>query len=44
VDLAAAEGYVDVVKRLAVRIANRTTPPKWNEASFFKRFASRTTN
>ena len=40
VDQSAAEGYVEVVKRLAVRIANRQTPPKWNENSFFKRFAT----
>jgi Zn-dependent M28 family amino/carboxypeptidase len=39
IDLSAAEGYVEVVKRLAVRIANRETPPKWNDTSFFKRFA-----
>ena len=39
VDYSAADGYVEVVKRLAVRIANRETAPKWNESSFFKRFA-----
>jgi Zn-dependent M28 family amino/carboxypeptidase len=44
VDLSAADGYVDVVKRLAVRIANRQTPPKWNDTSFFKRFATRSTS
>jgi Zn-dependent M28 family amino/carboxypeptidase len=44
IDYSAADGYVDVVKRLAVRIANRETPPKWNDASFFKRFASRSSN
>jgi Zn-dependent M28 family amino/carboxypeptidase len=44
VDLSAAEGYVEVVKRLAVRIANRETAPKWNDGSFFKRFATRATN
>ena len=44
VDQSAAEGYVEVVKRLAVRIANRQTPPKWNDGSFFKRFATHGTN
>jgi hypothetical protein len=39
VDYSAADTYVEVVKRLAVRIANRETAPKWNESSFFKRFA-----
>jgi hypothetical protein len=28
------------VRDLAVRIANRPDRPKWNDASFFKRFAS----
>jgi len=40
VDLSAAEKYVDVVRNLAVRIANRTDKPKWNDSSFFKRFSS----
>ncbi len=44
IDLSAADGYVDVVKRLAVRIANRPDRPKWNDTSFFKRFASHPTN
>jgi hypothetical protein len=44
IDLSAAEGYVEVVKRLAVQIANRPAAPKWNDASFFKRFAARPTN
>jgi Zn-dependent M28 family amino/carboxypeptidase len=39
IDRSAAAKYVDVVKDLAVRIANRTDLPRWNEASFFKRFA-----
>jgi hypothetical protein len=38
VDLSAAEKYVDVIVNLAVRIANRTDRPKWNESSFFRRF------
>jgi Zn-dependent M28 family amino/carboxypeptidase len=37
VDISAGEKYVDVVRTLAVRIANRQTKPKWNDASFFKR-------
>jgi Zn-dependent M28 family amino/carboxypeptidase len=40
IDMSAAECYVEVVKRLAVRIANRETAPKWNDTSFFKRFAA----
>ena len=39
IDLSAGGAYVDVVRRLAVRIANRTDRPRWNDASFFKRFA-----
>src|SRR5205814_1161564 len=39
VDRAAAAKYVDVVTKLAVRIADRIDRPKWNDASFFKRFA-----
>jgi Zn-dependent M28 family amino/carboxypeptidase len=38
VDLSAAESYIDVVRSLVLRIANRTDKPKWNESSFFKRF------
>jgi Zn-dependent M28 family amino/carboxypeptidase len=40
IDLSAAEKYVDVVRNVAVRIANRADRPKWNESSFFKRFAT----
>jgi Zn-dependent M28 family amino/carboxypeptidase len=40
VDLAAAGTYVSVVRDLALRIANRPDRPKWNETSFFKRFAT----
>jgi Zn-dependent M28 family amino/carboxypeptidase len=43
VDRQAAAKYVDVVKTLAVRIANRADRPKWNDASFFKRFAKAAT-
>ena len=39
IDKSAAGTYVEVVRDLAVRIANRTDRPKWNDASFFKRFA-----
>jgi Zn-dependent M28 family amino/carboxypeptidase len=39
IDRTAAGKYVEVVRDLAVRIANRTDRPKWNDASFFKRFA-----
>ena len=38
VDQSAAATYVEVVRDLAARIANRTDKPKWNTASFFKRF------
>ena len=41
IDLSAAGKYVEVVRELAVRIANRPDRPKWNDASFFKRFAIR---
>ena len=39
VDRSAADEYVQVVKRLVLRIADRHDRPAWNEASFFKRFA-----
>ena len=39
IDRSAAGKYVEVVRDLAVRIANRTDRPKWNDSSFFKRFA-----
>lgn len=39
VSLSAAGTYVAVVRNLAARIANRTDRPKWNNASFFRRFA-----
>ncbi|HEX7795249.1 MAG TPA: hypothetical protein VF456_12895, partial [Vicinamibacterales bacterium] len=41
IDLAAADKYVDVLRELSLRIANRADRPKWNDASFFKRFARR---
>ena len=44
VDISAGDKYVDIVRALAVRIANRTDRPKWNDSSFFKRFAKSGTN
>jgi Zn-dependent M28 family amino/carboxypeptidase len=43
VDLSAADKYVEAVRALAVRVANRVDRPKWNETSFFKRFAKERT-
>jgi hypothetical protein len=40
IDHSAAGQYVDVVGNLAIRIANRADPPRWNDSSFFKRFAT----
>src|SRR5207244_13472862 len=40
VDRTAAAKYVDIVTTLAVRVAARIDRPKWNDASFFKRFAN----
>jgi len=39
IDLSAGDNYIDIVRALAVRIANRSDRPRWNDASFFKRFA-----
>ena len=39
IDLSAAGKYVEIVGKLAVRIASRPDRPRWNDASFFKRFA-----
>jgi len=44
IDRSAAGKYVEVVRDLAVRIANRTDRQKWNESSFFKRFANGATH
>jgi len=38
VDRDAADTYIEVVRRLAVRIGNRTTRPRWNASTFFTRF------
>jgi hypothetical protein len=40
VDRSAAGMFVDVLRTLAMRIANRPDRPKWNPDSFFKRFAA----
>jgi len=38
VDMKAATDFVNVIHQLALRIANRTNRPNWNDTSFFKRF------
>ena len=40
IDRSAAGLYVDIVTNLVVRIANRMDRPRWNDSSFFKRFAT----
>ena len=40
IDLSAAEGFVGVLHDLAIKIADRADRPRWNERSFFKRFAT----
>jgi Zn-dependent M28 family amino/carboxypeptidase len=44
IDRSAAGKYVEIVRDLAVRIANRPDRPKWNDSSFFKRFAKGATH
>jgi Zn-dependent M28 family amino/carboxypeptidase len=44
IDLAAADKYVDVLRELFLRIANRPDRPRWNDTSFFKRFATAATS
>jgi Zn-dependent M28 family amino/carboxypeptidase len=44
VDLSAAAKFVVVVRDLGLRIAARRDRPQWTDASFFKRFAGKTTN
>jgi Zn-dependent M28 family amino/carboxypeptidase len=39
VDRNSADVFVDVVRQLAMRIANRPDRPRWNDSSFFRRFA-----
>jgi len=41
VDLEAAAKFCRVISGLLQRVANDTARPKWNDDSFFKRFASR---
>jgi Zn-dependent M28 family amino/carboxypeptidase len=41
VDRQAADQYVQVIRTLVLRIADRATRPAWNADSFFKRFAGR---
>jgi Zn-dependent M28 family amino/carboxypeptidase len=40
VNTTAAGTFVEVLRTLAVRVANRRDRPKWNAESFFKRFAT----
>jgi Zn-dependent M28 family amino/carboxypeptidase len=40
VDKTAAATYIDAVRRLVLRIADRADRPSWNADSFFKRFAN----
>jgi Zn-dependent M28 family amino/carboxypeptidase len=40
VDLQAAAGFNDLLQRLTVAIADAPQRPRWNDASFFKRFAT----
>jgi Zn-dependent M28 family amino/carboxypeptidase len=42
IDLSAGDKYIDIVRALAVRIANRLDRPQWNNGSFFRRFAGTT--
>jgi Zn-dependent M28 family amino/carboxypeptidase len=44
VDKSAGDKYVAIVGALSVRIANRADRPKWNDSSFFRRFAKSATN
>ena len=40
IDLRAAEDFTRFYAELAAAVANRATRPRWNDTSFFKRFAS----
>jgi hypothetical protein len=40
VDLAAAAQFNEILKNLALRVANTPQPPAWKPDSFFRRFAS----
>lgn len=39
VDLAAVGRFEDVIRRLAVRVANRAAPPRWRDSSVFSQLA-----
>jgi len=39
VDRNSADVFIEVVRRLAIRIGNRPDRPRWNDSSFFRRFA-----
>jgi Zn-dependent M28 family amino/carboxypeptidase len=40
VDLSAAAGYEEIIRRLLISIANADARPAWNSDSFFRRFAT----
>jgi Zn-dependent M28 family amino/carboxypeptidase len=40
VDLTAAAGYEEIIRRLMVAIANDPTRPQWKQDSFFRRYAT----
>lgn len=40
VDMEAAAAYIDIVRSLAMRVANRPDRPTWSTGSFFRRFAA----
>jgi Zn-dependent M28 family amino/carboxypeptidase len=42
IDMSAVGKYVDVVRTLSLRIANRAERPRWKDTSFFKRFKTAT--
>ena len=44
IDISAGDKYVDIVRALVVRIANRTDRPRWTDTSFFRRFANTASN
>src|SRR5262245_2069769 len=44
IDLSAGDKYVDILRAIAVRIADRPDRPHWNGTSFFKRFAKANTH
>src|SRR5581483_8509421 len=40
VDAAAAAQFDTILRNLAIRVADATSPPHWNQQSFFRRFAA----